>query len=133
MLVLSRRESQSIMIGKDIVITVISIRGDQVRIGIEAPRSVTVHRQEVALAIEAANREAAAPVDFDPTSLPAGLPAGLPGLPKGLPPAPGKPPAVPRKPPVSSKGGGPIRSASAPPVRRSDRAAGSGGDPPDPG
>ncbi len=38
MLVLSRRESQSIMIGKDIVITVISIRGDQVRIGIEAPR-----------------------------------------------------------------------------------------------
>lgn len=132
MLVLSRRESQSIMIGKDIVITVISIRGDQVRIGIEAPRSVTVHRQEVALAIEAANREAAAPVDFDPTSLPAGLPAGLPGLPKGLPPAPGKP-SVPRKPPVSSKGSGPIRSASAPPVRRGDRAAGSGGDPPDPG
>ncbi len=133
MLVLSRRESQSIMIGKDIVITVISIRGDQVRIGIEAPRSVTVHRQEVALAIEAANREAAAPVDFDPTSLPAGLPKGLPaGLPKGLPPAPGKPP-VPRRPPVGAKGTGPIRSASAPPVRRSDRAAGSGADPPDPG
>lgn len=136
MLVLSRRESQSIMIGKDIVITVISIRGDQVRIGIEAPRSVTVHRQEVALAIEAANREAAAPVDFDPTSLPAGLPAGLP---KGLPPAPDrplaprKPPVPARKPPAAEGGGGPIRSASAPPVRRSDRAPGSGGDPPDPG
>ncbi len=122
MLVLSRRESQSIMIGKDIVITVISIRGDQVRIGIEAPRSVTVHRQEVALAIEAANREAAAPVDFDPTSLPAGLPAGLP-------PAPRTPPAR----PAPKKGGAPVRSASAPPVRRTDRAAGSGADPPDPG
>ena len=73
MLVLSRRESQSIMIGQDIVITVISIRGDQVRIGIEAPRSVTVHRQEVAAAIEAANREALAAADFDPAALP-GLP-----------------------------------------------------------
>ncbi len=128
MLVLSRRESQSIMIGKDIVITVISIRGDQVRIGIEAPRSVTVHRQEVALAIEAANREAAATVDFDPTSLPAGLPKGLPLAPR-TPPAPkGGAPA-----PPASKGGAPIRSASAPPVRRGDRAAGSGADPPDPG
>ncbi len=74
MLVLSRRESQSIMIGKDIVITLISIRGDQVRIGIEAPRSVTVHRQEVAVAIEAANRAALASTDFDPTALP-GLPS----------------------------------------------------------
>ena len=118
MLVLSRRESQSIMIGKDIVITVISIRGDQVRIGIEAPRSVTVHRQEVALAIEAANREAASPVDFDPASLPGGLPGGLPGVPAGLP----------KMPP-------PVRSASAPPARRRDPASGepAGGVPPDPG
>lgn len=77
MLVLSRRESQSIVIGKDIVITVISIRGDQVRIGIDAPRSVTVHRQEVAAAIEAANREALAAADFDPTQLP-GLPIPKP-------------------------------------------------------
>ena len=84
MLVLSRRESQSIMIGNDIVITVISIRGDQVRIGIDAPRSVTVHRQEVAAAIEAANREAAAATEFDPTKLP-----GLPGLPGRPPPRKG--------------------------------------------
>jgi carbon storage regulator len=69
MLVLSRRESQSIIIGKDIVVTVVSIRGDQVRIGIDAPRSITVHRQEVAAAIEAANREALATADFDPLSL----------------------------------------------------------------
>lgn len=80
MLVLSRRESQSIMIGNDIVITVISIRGDQVRIGIDAPRSVTVHRQEVAAAIEAANREAAAATDVDPTKLP-GLPTPRPRKP----------------------------------------------------
>jgi len=73
MLVLSRRESQSIMIGQDIVITVVSIRGDQVRIGIDAPRSIDVHRQEVAKAIEDANREALAGSDFDPASLP-GLP-----------------------------------------------------------
>ena len=59
MLVLSRREAQSIVIGGNIVVTVVSVRGDQVRLGIDAPRSITVHRQEVAQAIEAANREAA--------------------------------------------------------------------------
>lgn len=71
MLVLSRREAQSIVIGNNVVVTVVSIRGDQVRIGIEAPRSVTIHRQEVAVAIEAANREALARTDVDLASLPA--------------------------------------------------------------
>ncbi|MGF1597510.1 MAG: carbon storage regulator CsrA [Acidimicrobiales bacterium] len=70
MLVLSRRETQSIVIGNDIVVTVVSVRGDQVRIGIDAPRSVAVHRLEVAQAIEAANRGALAPAGFDPASLP---------------------------------------------------------------
>lgn len=70
MLVLSRREAQSIVIGGNIVVTVVSVRGDQVRLGIEAPRSVTVHRHEVAVAIEEANREALAPADVDPASLP---------------------------------------------------------------
>lgn len=70
MLVLSRREAQSIVIGGDIVITVVSVRGDHVRIGIDAPRSVTVHRQEVAVAIEAANKEALASADVDPAMLP---------------------------------------------------------------
>lgn len=73
MLVLSRREAQSIVIGGDIVITVVSVRGDHVRLGIDAPRSVTVHRQEVAVAIEAANKEALASADVDPAALP--LPA----------------------------------------------------------
>lgn len=47
MLVLSRRENESICIGDDIKIMVVEVRGDKVRLGIEAPRDVTVHRQEV--------------------------------------------------------------------------------------
>jgi carbon storage regulator len=46
-LVLTRRSNQSIMIGKDIVVTVLEVRGEQVRIGIKAPREVEVHREEV--------------------------------------------------------------------------------------
>ena len=61
MLVLTRRANQSIMIGSDIVVTVLEVRGDQVRIGIDAPRSVSVHREEVFRELEAANREAASP------------------------------------------------------------------------
>ena len=52
MLVLSRHIDESIMIGDDIVITVIDIRGDKVRLGIEAPQVVPVHRQEVYEAIK---------------------------------------------------------------------------------
>lgn len=58
MLVLSRRPNQSIVISSDIVVTVIEIRGDQVRLGIKAPREVTVHRDEVAAEIRSANEEA---------------------------------------------------------------------------
>ena len=47
MLVLTRKPDQSIMVGADIEITVLEVRGEQVRIGIRAPRSVTVHRKEV--------------------------------------------------------------------------------------
>lgn len=52
MLVLSRRIDESIIIGDDIVITVVGIRGDKVRIGVEAPPNVPVHRQEVYEAIK---------------------------------------------------------------------------------
>ncbi len=52
MLVLSRHKDESIMIGDDVVITIIDIRGDKVRIGIEAPQAIPVHRQEVYEAIE---------------------------------------------------------------------------------
>ncbi len=58
MLVLTRQANQSIMIGPDVVVTVLDIRGDQVRLGIRAPRSVTVHREEVFAQVEAANLEA---------------------------------------------------------------------------
>jgi carbon storage regulator len=51
MLVLSRKKNESIVINDNVVITVIDVRGDKVRIGIEAPRDVTVHRQEVLEAI----------------------------------------------------------------------------------
>ena len=61
MLVLTRRANQSIMIGADVVVTVLEVRGDQVRIGIEAPRSISVHREEVFRELEAANRAAASP------------------------------------------------------------------------
>ena len=47
MLVLSRRLNESIVVGEDIVITIVDIRGDKVRLGIEAPRDTTVHRSEV--------------------------------------------------------------------------------------
>jgi carbon storage regulator len=58
-LVLSRRAGESIMIGDDVVVTILEIRGDIVRVGIDAPRSVTVHREEVYRELEAANRAAA--------------------------------------------------------------------------
>jgi len=47
MLVLSRQRDQSIMIGDDIEITIVDVRGDKVRVGINAPRQVSVHRKEV--------------------------------------------------------------------------------------
>jgi carbon storage regulator len=52
MLVLSRKHDERIMIGENIVITVVDIRGDKVRLGIEAPKDVPVHRQEVYNAIK---------------------------------------------------------------------------------
>ena len=52
MLVLSRYRDESIYIGDDIVITVVDIRGDRVRIGVQAPPDVSVHRQEVYEAIK---------------------------------------------------------------------------------
>ena len=52
MLVLSRKQYEAIVIGKDVVIEVVEIRGDKVRLGIEAPREVPVHRKEVFEAIQ---------------------------------------------------------------------------------
>jgi len=59
MLVLSRHRDESIMIGDDVVVTIVDIRGDKVRLGIDAPQSIPVHRQEVYDAIQRENRRAA--------------------------------------------------------------------------
>lgn len=59
MLVLSRHRDESIMIGDDVVITVVDIRGDKVRLGIAAPQDIPVHRREVYEAIQRENRKAA--------------------------------------------------------------------------
>ncbi len=52
MLVLSRHRDESIIIGDDIVITIVDVRGDKVRLGIDAPTDIPVHRQEVYDAIQ---------------------------------------------------------------------------------
>jgi carbon storage regulator len=51
MLVLSRKKNESIVINDNVIVTVVDVRGDKVRLGIEAPRDVSVHRQEVLDAI----------------------------------------------------------------------------------
>jgi len=52
MLVLSRQRDESIMIGDDVEITIVDVRGDKVRLGINAPRSIAVHRKEIYEAIQ---------------------------------------------------------------------------------
>lgn len=59
MLVLSRKRDQSIVIGDDIVVTVVDIKGEQVKIGVSAPKMVSIHRKEVYEAIQQENQEAA--------------------------------------------------------------------------
>lgn len=59
MLVLSRKKNESVMIGDDIVLTVVEIRGDKVRIGVEAPKNIPVHRNEVYEAIKRSQQESA--------------------------------------------------------------------------
>ena len=59
MLVLSRQRDESIIIGDNVVITIVDIRGDKVKLGIDAPREISVHRREVYEAIQRENRQAA--------------------------------------------------------------------------
>lgn len=60
MLVLARRVNESIMIGDDIEIVIVDMKGDQVKLGIKAPKSVAVHRAEVYREIQEQNKQAAA-------------------------------------------------------------------------
>ncbi len=61
MLVLSRRVGESIVIGDEVTVTVLEVRGDVVRVGIKAPRSVTVHREELLRELEETNKASASP------------------------------------------------------------------------
>jgi carbon storage regulator len=62
-LILTRRVGENVIVGDDIVISIIEVRGDAVRVGIEAPRSLSVHREEVWLELRRANAQAAASSD----------------------------------------------------------------------
>ena len=63
MLALSRKQGESIVIGNNIEITVLEAKGDQVKIGISAPKSVPVYRKEIYAQIQEENREAVANLD----------------------------------------------------------------------
>lgn len=75
MLVLSRQRDETIMIGDDIEITIVDIRGDKVRLGISAPTRIAVHRKEVYEAIKAENQRAAQIAGGDIASA-----RGIPGV-----------------------------------------------------
>lgn len=100
MLVLTRKKGERVMIGDDIVVTVIDVRGDGVRIGFDAPRGVSIQRAEVISAVKAANTGAAASAAKTPELL-LGLltKARKPEAPADAPTPTAQPaPAVPRPP-----------------------------------
>lgn len=59
MLALSRKINESVMLGNDIEVTILEIKGDQVKIGINAPKSVPIYRKEIYLQIQQSNKDAA--------------------------------------------------------------------------
>ena len=59
MLVLTRKKDQSIIINENVEITILEVQGDQVKIGIDAPREITIHRKEVFMQIAEENKKAA--------------------------------------------------------------------------
>ena len=65
MLALARKSNESIMPGNDIEITVLEIKGDQVKLGIKAPKSVPIYRKEIYLQIQEENRQAVREVDVE--------------------------------------------------------------------
>ena len=83
MLVLTRRTQQSIVIGDGIVITVLDIRGDQIRLGIRAPRDVPVYREELLTAVGESNLSAVLGADGTGATLPAAPAPEAPAQPTG--------------------------------------------------
>jgi carbon storage regulator len=80
-LVLTRRSGESVMIGDQVVVTVVEVRGDVVRLGIQAPREVRVHREEVYRAVGEANAAAAKASEDDISRLAAQLRSAPPAAP----------------------------------------------------
>lgn len=115
MLVLSRQRDETIMIGDDVEITVVDIRGDKVRLGITAPTRIAVHRKEVYDAIKAEN-ERAARLDAAP------FPADAPGRAATPLPIGGRRP-IPAAVKVSPIGGARERPPLSDDARRSLRTA----------
>ena len=66
MLILTRKVNEKIVIGDNIVVTLIEVKGDQVKLGVEAPKNVKVFRQEVFDAIQTENRQAATTISSMP-------------------------------------------------------------------
>lgn len=65
MLALARKTGQSIMIGNDIEITLLEIKGDQVKLGISAPKSVSIYRKEIYAQIQEENKNAGQEIDLE--------------------------------------------------------------------
>jgi carbon storage regulator len=74
MLILTRRVGETLMIGDDVTVTVLGVKGNQVRIGVNAPRDVAVHREEIYERIKREQEQAAA--QGDGASAPASVPPG---------------------------------------------------------
>lgn len=65
MLALTRKVNESIMIGNDIEITVLEIKGDQIKLGVKAPKSVPIYRKELYVQIQEENKQAGSAVDVE--------------------------------------------------------------------
>ncbi len=65
MLALSRKQGESIMIGNDIELTILEVKGEQVKVGISAPKSIPVYRKEIYMQIREENKEAAQNIDIE--------------------------------------------------------------------
>ncbi|MCM2675694.1 carbon storage regulator CsrA [Alkalicoccobacillus plakortidis] len=65
MLVLTRKKNEHIQIGEDIEISILAIEGDQIKIGIQAPRHIDIHRKEIYITIQQENAEAVNEFSFD--------------------------------------------------------------------
>jgi carbon storage regulator len=79
MLVLSRLRDESIIIGDNVVVTIVDVRGDKVKLGIDAPKEISVHRQEVYDAIRRENQQASrlAPKEAQAVKSRAARPGGM--------------------------------------------------------